>query len=67
MLGQRADVAPAQTLAQLWAGTGRDSRFYACDENPKDFNPYSAGIDFSRHNLTSTDVRFWRLKPIPAL
>ena len=28
---------------------------------------YSAGIDFSRQNLTSTDVRFWRLKSIPAL
>ena len=24
-------------------------------------NHYSAGIDFSRQNLTSTDVRFWRL------
>ena len=23
-----------------------------------DFNPYSAGIDFSRQNLTSVDVRF---------
>ena len=30
-------------------------------------NPYSAGIDFSRQNLTSADVRFWRLKSIPAL
>ena len=28
---------------------------------------HSAGIDFSRQNLTSTDVRFWRLKSIPAL
>ena len=28
---------------------------------------YSAGIDFSRQNLTSTDVRFWRLKSVPAL
>ena len=28
---------------------------------------YSAGIDFGRQNLTSTDVRFWRLKAIPAL
>ena len=27
----------------------------------------SAGIDFSRQNLTSTDVRFWRLNSIPAL
>ena len=26
------------------------------------FNPYSAGTDFSRQNLTSIDVRFWRLK-----
>ena len=31
------------------------------------FNPHSAGIEFSRQNLTSTDVRFWRLKSIPAL
>ena len=30
-------------------------------------NPYSAGIDFSRQNLTSVDVSFWRLKSIPAL
>ena len=29
-------------------------------------NPYSAGSDFSRQNLTSTDVRFWRLKSIPS-
>ena len=27
----------------------------------KYFNSYSAGIDFRRQNLTSTDVRFWRL------
>ena len=30
-------------------------------------NPFSAGIDFRRQNLTSVDVRFWRLKSIPAL
>ena len=30
-------------------------------------NPYSTGIDFSCQNLTSADVRFWRLKSIPAL
>ena len=30
-------------------------------------NPYSAGMDFSRQNLTSVDVRFWQLKSIPAL
>ena len=28
---------------------------------------YSVGIDFSRQNLTFTDVRFWRLKSILAL
>ena len=28
---------------------------------------YSAGIDIRRQNLTSTDVRFWRLKSMPAL
>ena len=31
------------------------------------FNPYSAGIDGKRQNLTSVDVRFSRLKSIPAL
>ena len=30
-------------------------------------NPYSTGIDFSRQNLTSVEVKFWRLKSIPAL
>ena len=35
--------------------------------NQTDISPYSAGIDFSRQNLTSVDVRFWRLKSIPAL
>ena len=30
-------------------------------------NPYSAGTDFSRQNLTSVDVIFWSLKSIPAL
>ena len=28
-------------------------------------NPFSAGTDFSRQNLTSVDVRFCRLKSIP--
>ena len=31
------------------------------------FFSYTAGIDFSRQNLTSTDVLFWRLKSIHAL
>ena len=30
-------------------------------------NPHSTGIDFSHQNLKSVDVRFWRLKSIPAL
>ena len=30
------------------------------------FNPYIAGVDFSRQTLTSVDVRFWRLKSTPA-
>ena len=33
----------------------------------KYFNSFSAGIDFIRHNLTSLDVRFWRIKKVPAL
>ena len=35
--------------------------------NYKYFYSYSAGIDFSRQNLTSVDVRFWCLKSIPVL
>ena len=31
------------------------------------FISFSAGADFRRQNLTSTDVKFWRLKSIPAL
>ena len=29
------------------------------------FYSFSAGSDFKRPNLTSTDVRFWRLKSVP--
>ena len=29
-------------------------------------SPQSAWIDFRRQNLTSVDVRFWRLKSVPA-
>ena len=32
-----------------------------------DIIPYSAGSDFSRQNLKSVDVKFWRLKSFPAL
>ena len=31
------------------------------------FNPFRAGTVFSRRNPTSVDVRFWRLKTVPAL
>ena len=30
-------------------------------------NISNAGIDFRRQNLTSIDVRFWRLRSVPAL
>ena len=33
----------------------------------KIFYSFSAGTDFRRQNLTSIDVRFWRLKSVPAL
>ena len=32
----------------------------------KCFNSFSAGIVFSHQNLTTKDVRFWRLKTVPA-
>ena len=31
------------------------------------FYSFSSGIDLGGHNLTSIDVRFWRLKSVPAL
>ena len=40
---------------------------HAHNKCPSIIIPYNAGIDFSRQNLTSVDVRFWRLKSIPAL
>ena len=33
----------------------------------RQMNSFSAGTVFRRNNLTSTDVRFWRLKTVPAL
>ena len=30
-------------------------------------NPHSAGIKFKRRNLKFVDVKFWRLKTIPAM
>ena len=35
-----------------------------CTTYEGSFKPYSAGMDFSRQNLTSVDVRFWRLKSL---
>ena len=31
------------------------------DQHIDMINLYSAGIDFSRQNLTSVDVRFWQI------
>ena len=31
------------------------------------FYSYSAGVVFIRQNLISIDIRFWRLKSVPAL
>ena len=33
----------------------------------KCFNSFSAETDYRSQNLTSTYVRFWRIKPVPAL
>ena len=30
-------------------------------------NPFSVGTVFRRQNLTSTDIRFWRLKMVPTM
>ena len=39
----------------------------SCSLVYKSFNSFSAGIVFIHQNLTSTDVKFWRIKTIPAL
>ena len=48
-------------------GTWNSNSYITMFTNIPNLNPYSAGVDFSRQNLTSADVRFWRLKSIPAL
>ena len=41
--------------------------FLSAKDSLSRVNPYSAGIDFRRQYLTSTDVRYWRLNSILAL
>ena len=53
-------------IIQIWENGGQDFQILLIDVAFY-LNPYSAGIDFSRQNLTTVDVRFWRLKSIPAL
>ena len=40
--------------------------FELCSHS-KCIEPFSAGVDFKRQNLTSKDVRFWRLMSNPSL
>ena len=49
--------------------TRRNSTALQTQKTPSSLylKPYSAGIDISRQNLTSVDVRFCRLKSILAL
>ena len=52
-------------FGEMWSKSERGGRI----DFPSDkyVNTLSAGIDFRRLNLTSVDVRFGRLKSIPAL
>ena len=40
---------------------------YLCYVSTAIIMSFSAGIHFRRHILTFIDVRFWRLKTVPAL
>ena len=60
-------------LHQAAPGLAPSANFLKCDpfdvrhaSRQDPFNPLDAGTDFKR-NLTSVDVRFWRLKTVPAL
>ena len=56
-IGMLVPQYPASDRTSLWCDAGQTLNV----------NPYSAVIEFSRQNLTSVDVRFCRLKSIPAL
>ena len=57
---QRAQNVLPCTVAQVLAAEQQDDRFLvgSSELHQVCFNPYSAGINFSRQNLTSADVRF---------
>ena len=59
------------TLKQHWLNVsclqGQHAVEVHCEMQWGIVKPFSAGTDFRRHNLTSVDVRLWRLKSIPAL
>ena len=61
-IDMHTDPSPQRSLYTIWSTTRHaHSRWRDC------FNPYRAGVDFRRHNLTSVDVRFCRLKSIPVV
>ena len=53
----------------LWLSMGRPPPPFQSSANLRvsGIIPYSEGIDFRRQNLTSVDIRFWRVKSIPTL
>ena len=60
--------SPTDQARYVWfPGVTHDADSYYFADHVYIINPFSAGIDFRRQNLTSADVRFRRLKSIPAL
>ena len=49
-------------MSQLTLSASFEYLCYGVNDHYKYSYFYSAGIDFNRQNLTSTDVRFWRLR-----
>ena len=67
MLAQHCGTIEPQSCVDWHINTRILSIRCASTIVPHFLNLYSAGIDFSRQNLTSVDVRFGRLKSITAL
>ena len=63
-------IEKRETNLFLWkphTGTSGFETGTHCATAPSLFHSFSAGSVFIRQNVTSEDVRFWRLKTVPAL
>ena len=68
VIGGRSSTSPCLwCIRAIWRVIFINVNVRTKSDTLPSINPYGAGIDFRRQNLTSVDVKFWRPKSIPAL